>query len=785
MYRLLVWLLFYGATVAVPADTVDVVNEADLSSIRAVYEVGRHQFHRRDDGSYVAKNPGQSWKMEFDGRGFTATPEGEDWSWGLELEGLESGTMTADGDRLVVARSAVLEEWFINDHRGLEQGWTVKERAADADGILRLRLRVRGGLQPVATAGSISFGDGRLTYGGLKAWDASGRILPARFLTDAKTVVVEVDEAGAEYPVTIDPVAQRAYLKASNPGEGDQFGDAVAISGDTVVVGAYLEKSKARGINGNQADDSADRAGAAYVFVRGSGGWRQEAYLKSSNLNADDLFGSSVAISGNVIVVGAMWEASSATGVNGNQADNSASSAGAAYVFERSAGVWKQTAYLKASNTEGDKEFGRNVAVSGNIVAVGVPLEGSYVTGIDGVQAVDGTYSGAVYLYERTDGVWSQEAYLKASNTAGWDQFGGDVAVSGDTVVVGASGEDSRATGVNGDETDNSAGSSGAVYVFRRSGGTWEQQAYLKASNTEKGDRFGGSVSISGDTIVVGAHMEDSAARGSAGNGRNNGARSSGAAYVFTRSGADWIEQAYLKASNPGEGDFFGGRVAISGDVVVVGAYGEDGSSTGIDGNAMDDDAPSSGAGYVFVRQNGRWTQQAYLKASNAEATDYFAYALGISGFQIVVGAPLEDGSVPGVKGGGLDNGFENSGAVYVFDVPPPGPAITVVQAPDFREPTRLGSSSALQTLVVRNTGSQPLNGLRLRVLGEGRRDFPIRGRAADELAPGRQTRVKMRFRPIRIGVRSATVVITGNARKQLVRLSCRGVPDSPRTIYR
>src|SRR5690606_21030699 len=150
-------------------------------------------------------------------------------------EGLEPGTMIADGNRLVVARSRVLEEWYINDDRGLEQGWTVKERAADSDGILRLRLRVRGGLQPVAAAESLSFGDGKLTYGGLKAWDASGRILPARLLADANTVVVEVDEAGAEYPVTIDPVAQRAYLKASNPGEGDQFGDAVAISGDTVV----------------------------------------------------------------------------------------------------------------------------------------------------------------------------------------------------------------------------------------------------------------------------------------------------------------------------------------------------------------------------------------------------------------------------------------------------------------------------------------------------------------------------------------------------------------------
>jgi hypothetical protein len=783
MQRLFAWVLLFAGSVPVCADTAEGLSVSDWSEIRAVCAAGRHQFHRREDGSHVAENPGQRWRMEFDGRGFTAWPEGADWTWGLELEGLEPGAMTADGERLVVARSRVLEEWFINGYQGLEQGWTVKERAADADGILRLRLRIRGGLQPLASNGSISFGDGKVTYSGLKAWDASGRILHSRMLTDANSVIVEVEETGAVYPVTIDPVAQRAYLKASNPGASDQFGEAVAISGDTVVVGAPLESSKARGINGNQSDGSANQAGAAYVFVRGSDGWRQEAYLKSSNLDPDDLFGSSVAISGNVIVVGAFQEASSATGVNGIQNDNTARDAGAAYVFERTGGVWRQTAYLKASNTQSDRGFGRYLAVSGDIIAVGCNLDSSSATGVNGDDTDEGAYaSGAVHLFERTNAGWSQTAYLKASNTEGWDAFGTGVAVSGDTVVVGAPGEDSGATRVNGNEADNSSGSAGAVYVFRRGGGIWKQEAYLKASNAEQGDAFGGAVSISGDTIVVGSENEDSTASGVGGNRSNNGLRSSGAVYVFTRRGTDWSEQAYLKASNPGEGDLFGHRVSISGDVIVVGAHAEDGSATGINGEETDDGASASGAGYVFGRRNGQWTQQAYLKASNAEAIDYFAYAVGISGNRIVVGAPLEDGSVPGVSADGVDNGIKNSGAVYVFQVTPQRSAITVVRAPEFRVPTRLGSTTALQSLVVRNTGPEPLADLRFSVLGNGKRDYPIHGKAASELAPGRQTRVKMSFRPLKIGVRNANVVITANGWKQVVRLSGRGVPKSPRS---
>ena len=166
-----------------------------------------------------------------------------------------------------------------------------------------------------------------------------------------------------------------------------------------------------------------------------------------------------------------------------------------------------------------------------------------------------------------------QEAYVKASNTGAADFFGWSVAISGDTVVVGAPGEDSSATGVNGDETNNSASAAGAAYVFTRSAGAWSQQAYLKASYTWPDDNFGWSVAVSGDTVVVGAYREDSLATGVNGNQIDNSATDAGAAYVFTRSAGAWSQQAYVKASNTGAGDRFGWSVAIDADTVVVGAY--------------------------------------------------------------------------------------------------------------------------------------------------------------------------------------------------------------------
>lgn len=469
-------------------------------------------------------------------------------------------------------------------------------------------------------------------------------------------------------------IAQQAYLKASNTGANDQFAHALAISGDTVVVGAEWESSNATGVNGVQTNNLASKSGAAYVFVREGTNWAQQAYLKASNAGANDRFGYAVAISGDTIVVSAVWEDSNATGVNGNQFNNSANDSGAAYVFVRNGTNWTQQAYLKASNAEADDLFGDKVAISGDTIVVGAFWEDSNATGVNGNQLNNSaTNSGAAYVFVRDGTNWSQQAYLKASNTEANDVFF-FVTISGDTIVVGAPWESSNATGVNGNQNNNLAFQSGAAYVFVRDGTNWSQQAYLKASNTGANDWFF-FASISGDTIVVGAPFEGSNAVGVNGIQTNNLAPGCGAAYVFVRTGTNWAQQAYLKASNTGTGDEFGWAVSLSGDTAVIGAHLESSNAVGINGVETNNLAFHSGAAYVFVREGTNWVQHAYLKASNTGANDEFGGGPGgspgtsvaVSADTVVIGASYESSNATGVNGIQTNNLASHSGAAYIF----------------------------------------------------------------------------------------------------------------------
>jgi hypothetical protein len=478
------------------------------------------------------------------------------------------------------------------------------------------------------------------------------------------TVTVSADDyPDRVYMLTVTRAASLAYVKAGNA-EGDDALASVAISGDTLVAGAPGEDSNATTVDGDGANDDAAASGAAYVFVRSGGAWTQQAYLKAENNNAGDAFGSSVAISGDTVVVGAPDEDSNATTVDGDGANDDAAESGAAYVFVRSGISWTQQAYLKASNAGAGDAFGTSVAVSADTIVVGANLEDSNATTIGGDGANDdAAESGAAYVFLRDGTSWSEQAYLKASNAEAGDGFGGTVAISGDTVAVGASLEDSGALGVDGDQGNDAAEDSGAAYVFERSGTTWSQQAYVKATNTDAFDVFGISVAIDGNTLVVGASLEDSNATTVGGSGANDDAMDSGAAYVYRRTGNSWNDQAYLKAANAGAGDTFGFSVAISGDAVVIGARLEDGSATVVDG-VDDDAAQDSGAAYLFLREGTAWTQQGYLKASNAAMFDNFGECVAISGNTIAVGAPGEDSSSAATP---ADNSANESGAVYAF----------------------------------------------------------------------------------------------------------------------
>jgi hypothetical protein len=394
---------------------------------------------------------------------------------------------------------------------------------------------------------------------------------------------------------------QEAYLKASNTGGDDFFGSSVSLSGDTLAVGASGEDSAAKGVGGQEDDDTAPDSGAVYVFRRTGTIWQQEAYLKASNTDAGDGFGTDVSLSGDTLAVGAPAEDSAARGAGGDEDDDTATDSGAVYVFRRTGTAWQQESYLKASNTEPFDTFGDSVALAGDTLAVGALFEDSAARGVGG-QEDDNTAedSGAVYVFRRADTGWQQEAYLKASNTDAGDFFGTDTALSGDTLAIGAMREDSAAKGVGGQEDDNSISNSGAAYVFRRTDTGWQQEAYLKASNTSRGDIFGSSVSLAGDTLAIGAMLEASASRGVGGNQDDDTADASGAVYVYRRTGTAWQQEIYLKASNAETSDRFGYNVALSSDTLAVGAIFEDSEAQGIGGIQDDESAYSSGAIYIF-----------------------------------------------------------------------------------------------------------------------------------------------------------------------------------------
>ena len=343
-----------------------------------------------------------------------------------------------------------------------------------------------------------------------------------------------------------------------------------------------------------------------------------------------------------------------------------------------------QEAYVKALVPgEGDR-FGTRLAIDGDTLVVTAVGEDSPAVGVNGTQGINGASgSGAAYVFVRENDTWVQQAFLKASNTgggagtgdgiAGGDTFGTSCAISGDTIAIGAVGEDSNARGINGDQADNSSFDTGAVYIFVRSGTTWTQQAYLKASNTEPsddntpGDAFGSSVAIDGDTLVVGAPFEDSDGSGvNPSDQDNNDGLDSGAAYVFVRNGTTWSQQAFLKQStNVGvvTGDRFGTSVTISGDTIAVGAPFEDSASTGINGDELNNDEPSSGAVYIFGRVGTTWTQEAFVKGLIAETNDTFGGVVSLDGFTLAVSASNEDSN--GVEP--FNNFVQNSGAAYVF----------------------------------------------------------------------------------------------------------------------
>jgi hypothetical protein len=586
------------------------LSREEWSQIRGLVEKGRYH------ASSVAKpgepkvlkasNPGQGYVTTFRPEGIEIASRpvrGTDWRVRVRVTGfgpegdvrpLPVAKPVPESERVVYRRGPVTE-WYENRPGGLEQGFTIAEPEKQTSRPLVLAMAVEGGLRMrLEAADAASFHDGagiaRVHYAGLKAWDMDRRPLRSWLEVSEGQLRVLVDARDARFPVTVDPAfVQQARLEASEPAASDYFGYSVSLSSDTVVVGAPF------------ADTAAGMdAGAAYVFVRTGAVWSQQQKLTASDATAEAYFGSSVSVSGNTAVVGAYGD------------DAPWLDSGSAYVFVRSGTAWTQQQKVTASDGMGEDFFGCSVSVSGDTAVIGAYWA-------DKPPLWD---TGAAYVFVRSGTLWTQQQKLTASDAAESDRFGRVVSLSGNTVVAGADGADTAA-GTN----------AGSAYVFVRSGTAWSQQQKLTASDAAAGDAFGCSVSVSGDTAVVGAYGADTAFT------------DAGSAYVFVRSGTAWSQQQKLTASDAAAADYFGLSVSVSANTAVIGAYGDD-TAAGTD----------AGSAYVFVRSATGWSEQQHLAASDAGASDRFGYVVAASGGTAVVGAHRDDTAA------GVD-----AGSAYVF----------------------------------------------------------------------------------------------------------------------
>jgi hypothetical protein len=444
-------------------------------------------------------------------------------------------------------------------------------------------------------------------------------------------------DAGAPAPMQLTAEAGAANAK---------FGTSVWIEGNTAVVGAPDEGGM----------------GAAYVFTRRAGVWSEEATLVAPVRTEGGKFGYDVGLSGDTIVVGAP-----------NSDQTPIPEAGAAHVFVRTPGGWAHRAELSASDARADDAFGFGVAISGDTVVVGAH-GGNQLPGVEAA-------SGAAYVFSRIAGAWGEQAKLTPADGGFDDGFGYSVVVSGDTAVVGTPGDDVGA-----------AIDQGSARVFTRNGTTWTEQATLTAPDLSPVDGLGESVSISGDTVVVGAPV-----------GLTGTNPAHGSAYVFTRRGEGWAQEAQLTAPDGAPADQFGRSVAVTGDTIAVGAH----FSHVADGR--------HGAVYIFERLDDRWAEPTKLIADGSEL---LGVSVAMSAHTVIGGANFTD-----------VDGRADRGAAYVFDLRPRPSGVQGAGAASSEagggseaggHPRVLGQSQAAGTLPVTGGETRTLSFVALTALGLG-----------------------------------------------------------------
>ena len=376
-------------------------------------------------------------------------------------------------------------------------------------------------------------------------------------------------------------------LAASDGASADGFGTSVAVSGSVAIVGSYLAHAP-----------DLDQ-GAAYVYRHDGVQWIEEQKLIASDAEAYDAFGVAVAIDGNTLVVGA------------HRDDDDGFDAGAAYVFQHDGNTWLEQVKLTAPDGASMDTFGMTVAISADVIVVGSMWDDD-----------NGDDSGSVYVYRRSGGSWSFEQKLTALDGESYDNFGHVVAVDGDVIAIGAYADDDGEFGA------------GAVYVFRFEGGAWIEEQKLIASDPDLYDTLGDSIDVQGDLIAAGCSLGDGVVD------------DTGAVYLFRHDGSTWFEETKLFAPDGEVWDSMGFSVSVDGDRVLAGVY-------------LDDDvAAGSGSAVLYQLAGSTWVELQKMTASDAAADDRLGHSVGLDGEHAILGA---------IKG---DGAATDSGSAYAYRVP-------------------------------------------------------------------------------------------------------------------
>ncbi|MCK5261624.1 MAG: FG-GAP repeat protein [Thermoplasmatales archaeon] len=377
---------------------------------------------------------------------------------------------------------------------------------------------------------------------------------------------------------------QQEKLIPSDGTIGDEFSYSTCIDGDYAIIGARF------------AEGNKDGSGAAYIFKRNGTTWYEEQKLVPSDGAGGDRFGVTVSIDNEYAVVGSFKNA-----VNGVRK-------GAVYVYKRYGTTWVEEQKLVASDGGAGDKFGSGIQIDEDYIVVGSHVHDYNEHDI-----------GAAYVFKRNGSTWHEQQKLLASDGQEEDEFGGSVSLDGDYIVIGAAMD------------EKSGANHGASYVFKRDGTNWIEEQKLTASDGENNDLFGGSVSIDGDYIVIGAYMDDKSAP------------NKGAAYVFKRDGTNWIEEQKLTASDGESGDDFGVRVSIDEKIIAIGAWKDVHNGS------------RSGSAYIFERDGTTWVEEQKLVASDAASGDWFGHSLILDGNYMIIGAPGDE---------------SHTGSAYIFTIP-------------------------------------------------------------------------------------------------------------------